>query len=187
MSDINILNKVTFDYNRQALFSILSTIQMKINELSDHQYGQLAISNNTATIAVTAAVDPTLATNSDYVQVTGVWNPIPHGLNNGVIQHTNDIEIARNGVYKIAMWANMTSGTNNTIIGFKFAINGVITLVRRPKAKIGSAGDTENLSAYGFAEFVAGDKITLWIAADKSANITLQDLVFSVDEMKSTL
>jgi len=187
MSDINVFNLVPDTYNRQTVSRILQTIQMKVNELSDHQYGQLAISNNTTTIAVTAAVDPTLATNSDYIQVTGVWNAIPHGFNNGVTQQTNSITINRKGVYKIAMWANMTSGTNNTIIAFKFAINGVITLVRRPKTKIGSSGDTENLSAYGFAEFAAGDVITLWIAADKTANITLQDLVFSADEMKSLL
>jgi hypothetical protein len=187
MSDINVLNKVTPEYNRQALFSILQTMQQKINELSNHQYGQLAISSNSTTIAITAAVDPTLLTNSDYIQVTGVWNPIPHGLNNGVTQQTNSVTVARNGVYRISMWANVTSSVGATIMAFKFATNGVITLIRRPEVRIDNINDVENVSAYGFAEFTAGDVVTLWIASTKTADITLQDLVFSLDEMKCTL
>lgn len=187
MSDINVLNKVTPEYNRQSLFSILQTMQQKINELSDHQYGQLTISSNATPLALTAAVDPALLSNSDYIQVAGIWNAIPHGLNNGVTQQTNSFTIARNGVYKVAMWANVTSNIGATIMAFKFAVNGVITLVRRPEVRITNSNDVENLSAYGFASFNAGDVVTLWIASTKTANITLQDLVFSADEMKSLL
>lgn len=187
MSDINVLNKVTAEYNRQALFSILQTMQQKINELSNHQYGQLSISNNAVTTATTAAVDPTLATNSDYIQVTGIWNAIPHGFNNGITQQTNSITVTRNGVYRLSLWADVTSNVGNSIIAFKFAVNGVINLVRRPQARIDTASDIENVSAYGFAEFVAGDVITLWVACTKTANITLQDLVFSMNELKSNL
>lgn len=182
---INVLDYVTAIYNRQSLFKCISIIQRYINELLDHQYGQINISNNSTTLAVTAAVDPTLATNSDYDQVIGIWDAIPHGFNNGVTQQASSFTMARKGVYRIAMWSSVTTSVNNSNVAFKFAVNGVINLQRRPRAFIGSANDRKNVSAHGFAELNAGDVITLWVACDKTANVLIEDCVFSVNEMRS--
>lgn len=181
---VDILNLVSFEYNRQTIFRIFSEIQSKLNLLLYHQYGQLTVSNNSTVIAVTAAVDPTLATNSDYKQVTGIWNAIPHGFNNGVTQQTNSFTITKTGVYRIEMWANVTSSANNTNVAIRFARNGVITLVRRPRAYIAAANDRLNMGAFGFAELTAGDVLTLWIASDKTSNITIEDCVFSTEGMR---
>jgi len=181
---IEILNLVTFEYNRQSIFNIFSEIQKKINLILDHQYGQITISNNSTIISVPAAVDTTLATNSDYVQITGIWSAIPHGFNNGVTQQTNSFTINKTGVYRIEMWANVTSNQNNNNIAVRFARNGVITLIRRPRAFISSANDRLNMAAFGYAELTAGDVLTLWIASDKTSNVTIEDLVFSTEGMR---
>jgi len=181
---VDITNLAQFEYNRQSIFRAFSEIQKNLNLLLDHQYGQLTITNNTSTIAVTAAVDSTLATNSDYSQITGIWNSIPHGINNGITQQTNSFTITKTGAYRIEMWANVTSSVNNTNVAVRFAKNGVITLARRPRAYIAAANDRINMSAHGFAELTAGDIITLWIASDKTSNITIEDCVFSAEGLR---
>lgn len=146
-------------------------------------YGQLTITQNVTVTAKTAAVDQTLATNSDYTQITGIWNAIPHGLNLGVTQQTNSFTVGVAGVYYIEVWATCTSSVNNTNIAVRFAVNGVISLGRRPRTKIQAANDRVNLSAHGFVQFAAGDVVTLWLASDKTANITMEDAVFSTQRM----
>lgn len=147
-------------------------------------YGQRAVSNNSTVIAVTAAVDPTLSTNSDYIQVTGIFNATPDGENEGVTQQTNTFTIAVSGDYRIEFWANAKSSVNNTQIGFKFAVNGVIGLVRRPKIFIDIVGEVHPGGAFGYSHFAAGDVISLWLASDKTANITIEDLVFGTVSLK---
>ena len=143
-------------------------------------FGQRTVTGNTSVKAMTAAVDPTLSTNSDYSQVTGIFATIPDGIVNGVTQQTNGMLINTTGPYEIKFWASMTSSVNNTNVSYKFAVNGVISTARRPRAKIGSGGDRVNVSAHGYISLNAGDVITLWIASDTTANITIEDCVFSV-------
>lgn len=145
-------------------------------------YGQRAITNNATVIAVTAAVDSTLNTNTDYIQVTGIWNAIPDGINSNVTQQTNSFTVGITGAYRIQVWANVTSSVNNMTIGLKFAINGTIAVGRRPKAFMGTLGDYTNVNGWGLTNLNAGDVVTLWMASDKTANITIQDCVFGVTE-----
>jgi hypothetical protein len=147
-------------------------------------YGNLAVSNNTTTISVTAAVDPTLKTNTDYSQITGIWDAIPHGENNGVTQQTNSFTVAATGVYKIEVWASVNSDTNNTRVAIKFAVNGSIGLTRRPASSLAVAGTFYNLAAHGLVALTSGDVVTLVHAADKSVDLTWEDMVFSVNELK---
>lgn len=146
-------------------------------------YGQLNITNSSAVIAVTAAVDPTLLTNSDYKQVTGVWDAVPHGLNRGITQQTNSFTVGVGGHYYIEAWMTLSSNQANNNLAIRFAVNGVISLVRRPRTKVNQAADRINLSAHGFVPFNTGDVVTLWIASDKSANITIEDAVFSTQRL----
>lgn len=164
----------------------LTFAEMDGNLLSAYaHYGQINISNNAAALALTAAVDQTLASNSDYVQVQGIFNAIPHGLNFGITQQANSLTVARNCVIRPHVWMSVTSNVANTNVAIKFAVNGVIGLERRPRAKIGSGGDRVNIAAHGFATFNAGDVVTLWIASDKTASITIDDAVFSLDELRT--
>lgn len=147
-------------------------------------HGQRAISNNATVIAKTAAVDATLATNTDYTQVAGIWNATPDGQNFGITQQTNSFTIAKSGVYRVELWVNVKSDTNNTQVGFKFAVNGTISLIRRPKVFMRNIGEVHNGAAYGYAHFTAGDVITLWMASTQTANITIEDCVFGATAIK---
>lgn len=147
-------------------------------------YGQLTVSQNSTALAITAAGDSTLYTNGDYTQITGIWDAIPHGENNGITQQTNSITIARDGVYRIEFWGNITADASNVNVAAKFAIDGTISLVRRPRVKIGSSGDVQGVAAHGFVQLSAGNIITLWHACDTSCNVTYEDVVFSVHEMR---
>ena len=149
-------------------------------------YGQRSIAGNTTVIAVTAAVDSTLSTNSDYIQVTGIFGIAPDGENNGVTQQTNSFTIARDGPYRIEFWANCKSNTNNTQLAFKFAVNGVIQAVRRPKIYMRNVGEVHGGSAFSYVELQAGDVLTLWIASTQSANVTIEDAVFGVVSLTGT-
>lgn len=143
-------------------------------------FGQRTVTNNTTTIAKTAAVDPTLVSNADYTQVTGIFAALPDGIVSGVTQQTNSMLINTTGPYEIKIWASFTSSTNNTNVAFKFAVNGVIGTARRPRARVGTTGDRVAVAAHGYINLNAGDVVTLWFASDTTSNITIEDAVFSV-------
>jgi len=147
-------------------------------------YGQRAVTGNTTVLAITAAVDPTLSTNSDYDQVLGIFNATPDGENSNITQQTNTFTIATDGVYRIEVWASVTSNANNTALAVKFGINGTIGLGRRPKVFLRNTGETHTLTAFGYHHFDAGDIVSLWFASDKTANITFEDAVFGAVAMK---
>lgn len=146
-------------------------------------WGQRTVTTNTTTIAKTAAVDPTLVSNADYTQVTGIFSALPDGIVNGVTQQTNAMLIETTGPYEIKVWASFTSSVNNTNVSFKFAVNGVIGTARRPRARVGTTGDRVAVAAHGYINLTAGDVVTLWFASDQTANITIEDAVFSVTYM----
>lgn len=146
-------------------------------------YGQLFISENTDLIALTAASPTDLTDNADYVQVAGIWDAIPHGLQSDWTQGTNSLTCDRAGVYAVHFWAALTFSENNANIGFKFAKNGVIATPRRPWARVGTGGDRISVSAFGFVELEVGDVMTLWVAADKSGNLDINDGMFAFTEL----
>lgn len=143
-------------------------------------FGQRTVTNNTTTTPKTAAVDPTLVSNSDYTQLTGIFTALPDGIVSGVTQQTNGMLIGTTGPYEIKLWSSFTSSVNNTNVAFKFAVNGAISLVRRPRARVGTTGDRVAVAAHGYVNLTAGDVVTLWVASDQTANITIEDAVFSV-------
>ena len=152
----------------------------------DLHVGQQNVTNNATSIAIPAAGDPTLHDPTDYVQVTGIFDAVPHGVNNGVTQQTNQLTIARTGTYRIAVWCTFTTSTNATSIGLRFALNGVVGLARTPRNRVGTANDRRQIVAHGIHNFAAGDVITLYAAADTTTNVTFEDMVFSVVEMIAT-
>lgn len=148
-------------------------------------YGQRAITNNTTAIAIPAAVDPTLFTTSDYVQIVGIWDAAPSGENNGITQQDNSLTIERAAIYQPQLWASVSSDQANTNVAVRFSVDGVIQLQRRPRVKIGTGGDRVNLAAHGIASLPAGAVIGLWVASDKAANILFEDGVFSLVELRT--
>lgn len=149
-------------------------------------HGQQNVTNNLVTLFVPTAADATLQTNTDYVQVVGIFEPIPHGLNYGVTQQSNQLTITRSGRYLIHLWATLSASVNNPNVGFKFAVNGGITLARRPWVRLGNSGEKSNISAHGFVSLVAGDVVTLYVASTAANNLTINDMVLSLTEMIAT-
>jgi hypothetical protein len=147
-------------------------------------YGQRAITGNTTVIAITAAVDPTLSTNSDYIQITGIFNATPDGENNGITQQTDAFTIDKAGIYRIEAWESLASSVNNTSLAIKFGINGVIGLGRRPKVFLRNSGESHTLTPFGYHHFDAGDVVSLWFASTQTANITFEDGVFGAVAMQ---
>lgn len=146
-------------------------------------FGQLNATNNSNTLTLPAAVDPTLNSTSDYSQVVTAWQTPPYGVNNGVTQNAASLTINKTAVYKILVWASISGSNSNTNVAFKFAVNGVISLNRKPWGRLGTAGDKIMLAAHGIHTLNSGDVITLWAAADGAQILTIHDCVFSVDEL----
>jgi hypothetical protein len=154
--------------------------------ISGH-YGSLGITGNASTLAITAAVDGTLGTTSDYVQIAGIWDAIPHGANNGIIQHTNDLEILRAGTYQLSFWASVSCDTLNTQAAIRFRVEGAATTfaARYPKFFMGAAADIVGVSASGIFHFDAGDKITMWAATNKSVALLIEQGSFTLHEVET--
>lgn len=147
-------------------------------------YGNRAITNSSALIAKTAATDPDLLSNTDYTQITSVWDAIGGGVNNGITQQTNSITVARTAIYENKLWASIKASINNTDIAFRFAVNGTISGVRRPRVKLDLSSNWYGIAAHGQHPLNAGDVVTLWIATTNTCNITIADLLFTLNELR---
>jgi hypothetical protein len=146
-------------------------------------YGQKGITNNAVGTSVTVATDTTLKTNSDYVQVTGIFDASPSGLSNGIIHNTNTLKVTRAGTYELKAWSSLVSSTSNINVSFRFAVNGVIAMNRRHWARLGTSSDRVGFAAHGYIPLNVNDEVSVWIAADKTASITIEDGVFSLKEI----
>ncbi|MNI81777.1 hypothetical protein D3C73_1384230 [compost metagenome] len=82
------------------------------------------------------------------------------------------------------LWASLSCSTNNTNIAFKFAVNGAISLTRRPIARLDVANQISAICANGLPALVAGDVVTLWMASTTATNVKLVDAVFSLKEQR---
>jgi hypothetical protein len=147
-------------------------------------YATRTVTNNATLIAKTAAVDPTLVSSSDYTQVTGIFGSLPDGVIRGITQQTNSLTVTRTGVYEIMLWASLSASNNNLNVAFKFAINGSISLVRRPIVRLDVANNIGSICANGLVQLTAGDVITLWLASTVTTNIRILDAVFSLKEQR---
>lgn len=147
-------------------------------------YGTRTITNNASLIAKTAATDPTLVSNTDYTQVTALFDALPNGVVRGITQQTNSLTITRAGVYEIMLWTSLSASNNNVRVAFKFAVNGSISLVRRPIVQLPAIDDIGALCANGLVQLDIGDVITLWMASTVSTNVHIYDAVFSLKEQR---
>lgn len=145
-------------------------------------HGHKTITNNSVAKAVPLAADLSLKTNSDYVQVTGIFDASSAG-NHGITAGTNSLTVTRTGTYMILAWSSITSTTSNVNLSFRFGVNGVIPMSRRNWARLGAAGDRVGFSAHGYIDLTAGDTLTVWIAADKASNVVIEDGVFTLQEV----
>lgn len=145
---------------------------------TDHAHGVMAFTNNGANFAVTAAVDSTLATNSDYVLFTGAGAPwVSESLFGGMTFLTDRLIVPVTGVYRIDLWANIVSYPTNTAkIGAKYRVNGATFGPRNVVTKSNSAGDFGQLNGFGLASLNAGDYVQLYIASSATGNLIISNV-----------
>jgi len=140
--------------------------------------GELFISED-KTISVPAAVDATLKTNSDYIKLnaTDMWSG---GIQDGVNfdSTAGDLVITRAGKYELSMWATQYVGGSQTRnVAFKYSINGVLS-DRKVATSSYHSGQLNSVSAVGFVELNAGDRVSLYVACSGAVNLTVTDATF---------
>lgn len=148
------------------------------------RFGDRGVTNNATTIAITAAADSSLATSSDYIQITGIFNTQPDGASYGVTQNTNSVTVSRSGYYRLEFWCSLKSTTNNTQVAIKAGVNGAVSSVsKRPKIYMRNAGEIHSGSAFGYVYLNANDVLSIHIASTTSATLTIEDAVFGVQSL----
>jgi hypothetical protein len=150
--------------------------KLKMSELSDGAvYGEMEIIQNATVIAVPLAVDTTLYTTTDYVNVTGLFTA---GTNNAITFAADALTVPVTGHYMLIGWATLESSVTNTTLGAKFTLNGTPSpSVATPtlRRKLGTGGDKGVVSANGIVALAAGDAVGLSIAADAATDVTISD------------
>ena len=128
------------------------------------------ISSNTTATAVTAAVDTTLATDSDYVKVTAGWS-LAHGIQ--ITLNVDELVFPIGGDYFITFWADVKVPLTNNFV----AINDTPPYSNRKIiAQSSSTSDYLNLAASGIVtNLSSNDTLSMYIAATKTDNLIVQE------------
>lgn len=137
-------------------------------------HADMEITGNTTAIAVTAATDSTLATDSDYTKVSTGWTLL-HG--DGITFNVDELVVPVAGDYEVTFWASLQIASNNTTVGVKYAVNDTTPYsARKVLQRSDAANDITNMSATGMvAGLVASDTISVYIAADVTGNVTIKE------------
>lgn len=156
---------------------------------SNAAYGSMTFTSNTNAFAVTAAVDATLATNTDYVLLTGTGAPwAAEPVNFGVVFSTNKLTVPVTGVYKVDLWSTIIMWPNTAAkLSVKYRINGGTFSTRHPMVKSpATVTDPGELSGFGLTQLTAGDFLQLYVASTHTGNLTFQDLNTSLTLVRQT-
>lgn len=158
-----------------------------INTSPPH-YGQMNISQNTTALAITAAVDADLYTDSDYAKVTGSGGPWATGETNGVTFSTDELVIAQAGVYLLSTYLTVSHSSANSLVGIKYVVNDTTPYIARtPTAHLSTAGRKSTLPGVGITSMLnAGDTLGLYLASDNTGNVTVHDCAVTVVLLRAT-
>lgn len=141
---------------------------------TDH--AQMVITNNSTPIAIPAAADPTLNTDSDYVKIATNWSST-HGL--GITFNIDELQVAVDGHYLIHFWADLLVPLNNNFIGIKYAVNDTAPYsLQKLKTQSVTTNDYKNISGSGYLTLSANDTLSVYIAASKADNIVVEEAGF---------
>jgi hypothetical protein len=140
-------------------------------------FGTMNLTNNAASIAVTAASNSNLQNNSDYQELSLALNfDSVEGMGTG----SNYLEVEQSGLYLIDYWSNVRASQNNTKFALKFVINDTTFVPRGPRTNLITQDVAHNQSANGIHNFSSGDRVKLYVACDKSVNLTITDMTFQM-------
>lgn len=145
---------------------------LRTSPVSGSSFGSMVLTDNATVKAITAAVDPTLNTTSDYQEID-----LAFAFENvtGMTAGANFLEIDTAGQYLVNLWANLAVNVANTRVALRLVIDGVTYFARGPKAYLGSSGELFNLSSNEIKDFTVGQQIKLYAASDKAIDLTIED------------
>lgn len=144
----------------------------RVAPVSGANFGSMVLTDNATAKAVTAAVDPTLNTPSDFQELDLAFT-----FENvtGMISGSNFLETTSAGQYLVNLWMSVGVDTANTRVAFKLVINDTVYFPRGPKTYISPAGEFFNLASNEIKDFNAGDQVKVFLASDKAVNVTIED------------
>lgn len=140
-------------------------------------HAQASITGNATAKAMTAAVDPTLATDTDYVKMTGASFPWSAIYTDNMPFTTDQFILPYTGYYMVSFWGTFKIAAINTFMAVKYAINNSTPYsVQKLITQSATANDLRSLSAMSIVGPVtAGSTLSFYLASSTSTNITLQD------------
>lgn len=137
-------------------------------------HAEMYITSNTTAMALTAATDSTLATDSDYTKITVGW-VLNHS--DGITFSTDKLVVPIDGDYEVSFWASLQIASNNNTIAVKYSINDSTPYsTRKVLQRSDAANDITNISSSGLIDTLsAGDTISVYVAADVTGNVTIKE------------
>lgn len=140
-------------------------------------HGEMVIVSNTVSVALTAAADSTLGTDTDYIRAgagIGAWQS---GALDNVGFSVDKLVISIPGDYQLTFWADLQISNTNTLVAVKFAINDLIPYsVRKISMQSNNANNVGNISGSAILPNMAlNDTVSLYTAADAATNIIVKD------------
>jgi hypothetical protein len=152
-----------------------------------HAYGSMTITNNANNFAVTAAVDQTLQTNSDYKLFTAGGAPWIGDQLYGVSFSVDRLIAPITGVYDLRFWANISTYPSNvSVVGAKFKINNSTWAPKMVVTKSNSAGDYGHLSSFTLLSLNANDYVQLFVASTATGNLVISNANVTMDLVRAT-
>jgi len=149
----------------------------------DTPVGRSSLANASVIVSVTAGA---IHTTASYVKIQQNYTPsiTVGGVTSDAV--TKELVIPENGYYRVTGWVSLSSSAANTNIGFDVTVDGVAGTSTSPVARVKSkdAGDISTVTGFGIAQFVAGTKIGLAIAATATVDITLYEGVLDIEKIR---
>lgn len=143
------------------------------NAMSVH--GQMSITNNSTATAVTAAVDATLNTDTDYVKVTAGWAT---SHLEGITFNVDELVVPADidGDYTLSFWCAVKVPLNNNFVGVKFAIDDSAPYsLQKLVTQSVTTNDYKNMFGSAMLTLTAGQTVSIYIAASKTDNIIVEE------------
>lgn len=139
--------------------------------LSNH--AEMSITNNATATAVTAAVDATLNTDTDYTKVTAGWASVHV---EGMTFNVDELVATVAGDYRVDFWCSVKVALNNNFIGLKYAVNDTAPYsTQKIKTQSVTINDYRNMFASGIVTLTVGQTISMYVAASKTDSLTFEE------------
>lgn len=129
------------------------------------------------TYPVTGTGTDILLPPTGYVKISGFTIGSGSTGNDFVLENGSDLVVPDNGYYDVDGWMNFRHTSNNATVSAVFGVEkasnpGTIIYSPRPTAFNTPNGDRLGLlSGGGSLQLEAGDKLTVWVAADKTGTV----------------